>query len=304
LILFLALTVGSWIMPRIPRRVAYKLTQVVGAIGYVVARKPRDNIQNNLAVVMGNPATSRLVRAAALRAFQNNAKNWCDTLRLEETTKDEIEELVHVEGWERLDEALALGQGLILLGIHLGNIDIVGQIVAARGLKLTVPVENMQPEQLFRRVQKLRQSFGIKTVPLSAGPRPLLAALNRNEIVGVLCDRNIADTGVEVHFFDKPAIVSKGPAWLAGLSHAPVLMGVGIRTADNRFAGIVTPPINILRTGNRQSDHRENAQTIMSTAEALIRQYPDQWLMFANVWKEGPNPVGQELQHAARTASG
>jgi KDO2-lipid IV(A) lauroyltransferase len=304
LVLFLALTVGSWIVVRIPKRVMYALAAATGSIAYVVAVRPRRNVQNNLAHVTGASPTSLTVRSAALRAFQNNAKNWCDTLRLVKTSREDIEKSLHVEGWEKIEAALGQGQGLILVGLHLGNIDIVGQIVAARGLKFTVPVETMKPPALFRRVQRLRQMFGIKTVPLSAGPRPLLAALHRNEVVGVMCDRNIGGSGVEIEFFGRPATVSKGPAWLAGLSNAPVLMGVGIRRPDNGFAGFVTGPLDIVRTGDRHADHLANAQTIMTTAESLIKRHPDQWLMFAEVWQPTSVADIREFAESAESVGG
>ena len=304
MVLYVALSLGSWIIPRLPKWLVRAMAQGAGAIGYVVAKGPRHNIQDNLAVVMRMPSSSATVRWNALLAFQNNARNWCDTLRLEATSRRDIESIVNVEGWERLQRCLTLGNGVILLGLHLGNFDIVGQIVAARGLTMTVPVEEMEPAALFRRIQTLRQSLGINTVPLSAGPRPLLAALKRNEIVGILCDRNTSDSGVAVRFFGRTAIVSKGPAWLASLSDAPVLMGVGIRQSDDRFRGFVSGPLPIKRSGNRREDHRANAQTVISAAESWIGQYPDQWLMFANVWPDDPSTVSDVRRDISTVAEG
>ena len=53
LVLFLALTVGSWIVVRIPKRVMYALAAATGSIAYIVAVRPRRNVQNNLAHVTG-----------------------------------------------------------------------------------------------------------------------------------------------------------------------------------------------------------------------------------------------------------
>jgi len=284
--LYLALVVGSWVVPRIPRQLAYFVATCAGVVAFLLAQRSRRNSEANLSVVLGQQPISPPVRISAMLAFCYNARNWVDTLLLGRLSPADLESSIHLEGWEHLESALSEGKGVILVGLHLGNIDVVGQIVAARGIAMTIPVESMRPPALFRRLQRLRQSMGIKTVPVTESPRTLLEALQRNEIVALTCDRNLGDGGVEVRFFGRPTQVSKGPAWLATRSEAPVVMGYGLRRPDNGFDARVLAPLQMRRTGRRQADLQANAQTIMAQAESLIRAHPAQWMMFARLWPE------------------
>jgi phosphatidylinositol dimannoside acyltransferase len=282
--LYLAVTAGSVVVTVLSRRVAYALGSAAGSLAYLFSSRARHAIQGNLAVVFDRPADSPVVRRTARAAFRNNGRNWTDALRLGSTTKAEIERRVKIDGWDLLEAASTQGKGVILVGAHLGNIDVVGQIVAARGHQVTVPVEPVHPAALFRRTQRLRQSLGIHTVDTTTGARELLRALAGNQVVGIMADRNLAQTGVEVEFFGRPAIVSRGPAWLISKSEAPVLVGSGIRRPDGTFVGSVSA-LNVRRTGDPAADERANAQSIISAVEERIREHPEQWSMFVSVWK-------------------
>jgi lauroyl/myristoyl acyltransferase len=282
--LYYAIALGSAIIPRLPLWACYTMADGAGSIAYVTAFSARANIQRNLAVVMGCPEASISVRIAAWRAFRNNAKNWVDTLRLGSVSKEEIEHRLTVPNWPAFVESADSGEGLLLLCMHLGNIDLVGQLIAARGYKLTVPVEEMGDRRLFDRAQALRQQLGIDTVPLAQAPRKALTALKRGEVVAVLCDRRIGTAGVDVTFFGRNTTVSKGPAWMARKSKARVLIGYGVRSSSDKFAGYVHGPLELQRTDDEDADIKKNTQTIMAALESCIAQFPEQWVMFAPVW--------------------
>jgi len=285
----LTLTLGSLLVPYIPRSLAYLLARLAGSMAYLVALQARQNIKSNLAVVMGLPAQSSAVRRAARHAFTVNACNWVDTLRLAAVQPEELEQRVQLHGWQVFEQAVTRGGGVILLGVHLGNIDLAGQIVAARGFPFAVPVERMQPERLFRRIQRLRSAFGIRVVPTSSSPRPLLRSLRAGETVGLLCDRNVAGSGVSVSFFGRPFRASRGPAWLARNSAAEVIMACGLRRGQD-FEAYLFGPLSLRRTEDVDTDIVENTRLIMQTAEALIRRAPDQWLMFVPAWPAPERP--------------
>jgi lauroyl/myristoyl acyltransferase len=284
--LYIAVVASSWIVTRLPLRMAYGLASAAGTLAYLVSFRARRAIRANLSVVLSRPPASPVVRRTALAAFRNNSKNWVDSLRLASTSKSEVERRVHVEGWEIFEQAVREGKGVVLIGMHLGNIDVVGQIIAARGYPITVPVERMKPEKLFRRTQALRQSLGIRTVPADGSGRELVRALRAGQVVGILADRNTASGGIAVEFFGRPAHVSKGPAWLASRGDAAVLVGVGIRGPGGTFEAKVEA-VPVERNGDPAALSEVNAQTITRCVEARVREHPEQWCMFANVWNDG-----------------
>ncbi len=280
-LLYVLLRLVAWLLPRVPDELAYGVAGMVGQAAYYVMRSARHAILGNLSIVMALPPTHRVVRKAARNAFGNDAKNWVDTLRIRGATEQVLRERVKVDGWENLDHALREGKGAILLGLHLGNFDLVGQILMERGYGLTVPVERMKPEYLFRFVTEGRRSLGMNLVPIDRAPRELPRAIRAGKVVGLFGDRNVAGKAVCVNFFGKPALLPRGAVALARLTGAPILLAYGIRLSGETFHGFVGTPIWVAR----DADDTEEVSRLVPAMEHAIDSFPDQWLAFQPVWQ-------------------
>jgi KDO2-lipid IV(A) lauroyltransferase len=284
--LYFALRVTSWVMPLLPLRALYGLATAAGSIAYYAVPAARAGILANLAVAL--PGVSPRRRAYLGRcALCSDAKNWADTLRISRLTDDQIRTTVSVEGWERVVEAVGEGKGVVFVTMHLGNFDLVGQYVAARGYAMTIPVEQMQPARLFRYLVQLRASRGINVVPVEKVPLQVMRALRRGDIVGLAGDRDFSGGGVEVDFFGRPALLPGGPARLARRAGAPLLIGVGVRKPAGRYQAYVTERIALQHTEEEATDERENTARIARALEPFVRRFPDQWLAFSPIWPEG-----------------
>ena len=89
---------------------------------------------------------------------------------------------------------------------------------------MTVIVERLEPPELFDWFVRLRNDLGMTVVPLGPGAaRAVLQALADNEVVCLLCDRDIQGGGVEVEFFGERTTLPAGPATLGLRSGAPIL---------------------------------------------------------------------------------
>ncbi len=282
--LYFALRLGARVVPLVPVRLAHALASAAGICAFYLFRSPRAGITSNLAVVLALPASDRRVRAAARAAFRTDAKNWLDTLRIGRLQPEVIDALVDVHGYEHLQDALAQGRGVIIVSLHLGNYDLVGQVMAARGCRLTVPAERVEPEQLFHFLMAERRSQGVNVVPIERAPREMLRALRAGEAVGLTADRTIAGRSVQVDFFGQPAILPRGPAALARHSASPVLMAVGLRLPSGRFRGEISAPLSLVRTENADADEIENTSRLARLMETYIGRHPDQWLAFNSIW--------------------
>jgi lauroyl/myristoyl acyltransferase len=300
--LYLGLRVGARVLPAVPLRLSYALASLAGWIAYYVVIPARAGILANLAVALPQmPARTRCRVARA--AFQHDAKNWIDTLRISRLPDDELGELVAVVGWEQLSRALERGRGAILVSMHLGNFDLVGQILAARGLTVTVPVERMEPPELFDLLTRQRESRGIHTFPLDRAPRALVRALGRREVVGLTADRHLAGRAVCVPFFGRPAQLPRAPVALARATQAPVLFALGLRLPDNRFQAIfreLGAPADDPAAGR---DEEAAMRPIVGMMEEFVRRYPGQWMAFSPVWRpcadmNTPATMDQQIEAA------
>jgi KDO2-lipid IV(A) lauroyltransferase len=300
--LYLALRAARAVLPVLPLSVAYRLADLAGLLSFLIVHDARRAIRGNLAVVTGQPAGSRLVGRLARDAFANDAKNWVDTLRIHRVTEEELVQAVSVHGWDRLADAAAADRGVILVTMHLGNYDLVGQLITAKGLKLTIPVERMRPPALFDLLMAERRSKGINVVAIEEAPRAMLRALRSGEVVAVAGDRNISGRTVDVEMFGRTTAIPRGPVSLARRTGAPLLLGVGIRLPSRLFQGFVSEPIEIATTGDAEEDDRANAQRLVREMEGMISRFPGQWLVFTPVWPDSGKEATLTVEHTEVTA--
>ena len=153
------------------------------------------------------------LRRAVQDAFDSYARYWIDTFRLPTLPARVVEDGFTTEGYnEHIEGGLAEGRGVILALPHLGGWEWAGRWLTDQGHPVTVIVEQLDPPELFDWFVRLRRDLGMTVVPL--GPdagRAVLKALADNEVVCLLCDRNIGAGGVEVEFFGERTTAALRP---------------------------------------------------------------------------------------------
>ena len=287
---YLSFRLGERLAPRLPRRLGYRLADAAGDLSWLFNRRGRRAVRWNLGQVLGRPPPRRMVRTV----FRHGARNYYDTFMIPALSRAELLALVEVPSWEPLDRALSRGRGAIMVGGHISSVSLAGQAVAAAGYPITCVAERVEPPELDVLLHRLRSAGGIRMLPLETdSSRALLAALGRNEVVGLVMDRDVAGTGVEVPFYGAPARLPGGAALLAIRSGAPILSAVAYRTPDQRFRGEIGEPIEIERGASLAEGVAATTRRIGERLERLIAVHPEQWTVFQPIWPmaaavEGP----------------
>src|SRR4030095_11386461 len=99
-------------------------------------------------------------------------------------------------------------------------------------------VEQLQPPALHQLVADLRGGFGVRVITVGRESlRQMIAALRRNELVGIASDRDVAGTGRWRPFFGVTTRVSTAGATLALRTNATVLPAFAYRTGLLTGAG-------------------------------------------------------------------
>jgi lauroyl/myristoyl acyltransferase len=270
---------------------------VAGAIGttvgFAVARVQRDKrrmVARHLRRAMGPDLTPGQVGRAVDGAFDSYAHYWVDSFRLPGLTTAQVDAGFWADGYERIPDALADGNGVILALPHLGGWEWAGRWIADRPHPITAVVEPLAPPEVFDWFRDLRSSLGMTVVPLgpTAGAT-VLRALRANHVVCLLSDRDLQGGGVPVDFFGEKTTLPAGPATLAIRTGAPILPTAVYFTPerDGHF-GLVRPPIPIVRTGRLRDDVAAVTQALAFELEGLIRRAPEQWHLFQPNWPSDP----------------
>lgn len=284
-----AFRTGSLLARGIPGVVADSLANPIGFGANVANAERRAMIERHLARV--NPSWSPWrLRRGAQAAFESYARYWLESFRLPNLSARTVEAGMTVDGYDHVTAALAEGHGVIIALPHLGGWEWAGRWLADRGHELTVVVEKIEPPQLFDWFRGLRSKLGMNVVAL--GPdagREILGALNRNDIVCLLSDRNIGGSGVPVDFFGERTTLPGGPATLSIRTGAPILPTAVYFTdrTDGHF-GLVRPPLPVVRHGKLREDVGRITQHLADELEFLIRRHPEQWHLFQPNWPSDP----------------
>lgn len=253
----------------------------------------RQMVERHLQRLHGRRLGPAELRREVHRTFDSYARYWMESFRLPGMTPADLDRQMVAEGIPLLDAALEGGNGVVMALPHLGGWDFGGAWLATQGYPITVVVEPLQPPELFEWFASFRRTLGLTVVPL--GPdagRIVLSALRRNEVVGLLCDRDIDGTGVEVDFFGERTTLPAGPVTLALRTGAPVLP-TAVYFDGRGHRGVIRPPLALARSGSLRADVATGTQLLADALQELIAHAPEQWHVLQPNWPSDREAEGQ-----------
>lgn len=190
-------------------------------------------------------------------------------------------------GAQHVDEALALGRGVLFLTPHLGCFEIAPQAYAQRygqAQPMTVLFRPSRQAWLREVMRTARERPGLATAPTTlAGVKQLIKALKKGESLGLLPDQvPPLGMGVWEPFFGRDAYTMTLAVRLAQQTGANVLMAWGERLPWGRGYRVHVQPLPAaLPLENAQA-----VRAINAALESLIRACPQQYLWGYARYKE------------------
>lgn len=170
---------------------------------------------------------------------------------------------------------------------HFANLEVEGTAITGRNMPLMIvyrAANNPFVNWLLLAVRK--HGIGAEFAPKgTTAARELIAALGRGSHAGLLVDQKMND-GIAVPFFGRDAMTAPALAQLALKSDRPIVPLQIERLSGARFRITVHPPLEIERTGDRETDVYNIMVQVNATLEDWIRQHPDQWFWLHNRWSD------------------
>ena len=259
----------------------------LGTLAYLTRPEQRRAIIANQRQVVG-PAGGLRLHWQAWRVFMNSLRNYHALLRILALTDQQLQALVEMRGREYLDEALQRGRGAIVLGAHVGNLNLLAPYMALVSPLAGLIVEPVKPPELFEFVSAVRARTGLRLLPADRdGVRQAMRLLRDNGVLAVVGDRYLGANGTPVRFFGRPAMLPHGPVVLALRTEAPLLPVTLYSRPGGRQVAELRPPLELVDTGDRHEDLRANMRLVAAAVEETIRAAPHQWVMLDPVWVDG-----------------
>ena len=236
-------------------------------------------------------ASDREIRSAARRAFSSYVRYWFESFRLPRLSVPTVERGISIDGFQHVLDGVAAGNGVILALPHLGGWEWAGRWMTAQGYRLTVVVEQLANAELFEWFRSLRADLGMTVVPAGPDTAAVVSkALRANEVVCLLCDRDLQGGGIEVDFFGERTTLPGGPAMLS-LRTGAVVLPVAVYFTDryNGHHAVVHPPLPGRREGvSLREDVECLTQQLARELESLVSTAPEQWHLFQPNWPSDP----------------
>src|ERR1700694_5112737 len=138
-----------------PRSWAYALAVLAARFAYWFSPLARPRLEFNLQVACPDLG-ARELRQITWRNFRNHAKAYADLMMLPRTPVSSMRSLLKVKGLENLEEARALGKGVMAVSCHMGSYEVVSAIWAATLTPVSFFAEELEPRALFEWYRKTR----------------------------------------------------------------------------------------------------------------------------------------------------
>jgi phosphatidylinositol dimannoside acyltransferase len=251
-------------------------------------------LEGNLRRVIGSQAPGGQLRGLSRQAMRSYARYWLEAFRLPVMPADRLAAGMRESGHlPAAFECLAAGRGVIFALPHMGNYELVGAWVIARGTgSITVVAERLKPESVYRRFVAFREGLGMEVLPASGGAQRfgiLAQRLRAGRPIALVCDRDLTGTGIGVEFFGETARMMGGAAALAVQTRA-ALMPVILWFEGDHWGVHVHPEIPVPAGGDGQQKAAAMMQQVACLFEAGIRAHPQDWHMLQRVFTADLDP--------------
>lgn len=271
------------------RRLSFRRAGDIGEwLGYLIYRPfgmRRAVVERQVRAAFPGLAEQEVLRIAR-ESYGNLGRTSIETAVLPKYAPEKIVRLFDIiEGWEIVEQKLALGRGVIFVAGHLGNWELGGSYIASRGLRMEAVARRMQNPLFDAYLTDRRLSLGVHVIHDADAVRQVPRVLRAGGIAGFLFDQGAAGlASTWVPFFGRYAKTPRGPAVFALRLDTPIVFTCAVREPDGWYS-MKFEDITVERTGDRERDVDAIVGAYTNALERWVRRYPEQYFWQHRRWK-------------------
>jgi KDO2-lipid IV(A) lauroyltransferase len=250
--------------------------------------------------------TAERVRQVARGAYEHLGRTAVEAALLPTLSPERVVSLFDGEGdWSVMARAHAAGRGVIVVTGHIGNWELAGAYIAARGVPVEGVTRRMANPLFDRYLTTTRQRAGLGVIADADAVRRIPRALRAGHVVALVADQGLKGmASTFVPFFGRLAKTPRGPGVFALRLGVPVLVGTAVRLPSGRYRALVEP-VEVTPTGDRERDVDAVVARYTAVLERWVREYPEQYLWHHRRWRRRPEdepgtPAGETAPAATQ----
>ena len=274
------------VVAALPLRLLFVLGNVTGFVSWLVLGKYRRLARHNLRIAFGAEKSSRELGRLARRNFQRLSTNLLSSIKLSTAPYETWKKRIVVENFEVLDRHLRAGRPVVLVLSHLGNWELIAQIVPRllAGFRISTVYQKLENRFIDAYVHRLRAHTGAQLFDRKEGFQKPIELLRAGGLIGILSDQHAGDHGLWTPFFGRLASTSPLPALLAKRTNAVIVAAALYTDGVARWRLVVEPALD---------PKNESVESLTSKTNEIIaqqvRRAPEDWFWLHNRWKT-PQP--------------
>jgi KDO2-lipid IV(A) lauroyltransferase len=285
---YAALRGALGVMRRLSIRRAGAVGAAIATFGYRPLGVRRDVVERQLRVAFPELDAAEIARIARA-AYAHLGRVAVEAALLPLHGAHHVLELFDdADGWEVVERARAAGSGILFVTGHLGNWELAGSYVAARGIPVDAIARHMANPLFDRYLTRTRERIGMRIVHDERAVSQVPRAIRARRAVAMLTDQEtVGLASTWVPFFGRLAKTPRGPAVFALRLGAPLVFGCALRQSSGRYR-MSFEEIAVERTGDVEADVDRIVASYTATLERWVRRAPDQYFWHHRRWKYAP----------------
>ena len=278
----------------IPLSLRRILAFFIARLAYYISLKHRLITIHNLMRSFPDRPLKEIIRLAK-ESYISAALVVVDFLDIPYLNKNNLHQWISIEGLDNYTEACKKGKGVLIFSAHFGNWEIGNAALAIMTQPFIFVYRVFDSPFLERIITDVRASYGNISLSKENAMRPMIRLLKNGATINLLIDQNVTwYEGVFVDFFGRKACTTPGMALLPLHTKAQVLPVFTRRLPDGKYLLKIGKKVEIVSSGNRDTDVLINTQNFTKIIEEKIRQYPEQWFWIHQRWKTNLYQVKQK----------
>jgi KDO2-lipid IV(A) lauroyltransferase len=208
-----------------------------------------------------------------------------DAIRMQDMSLEEVAARCPMVNAHHLEEAIARGDGVILISAHYGGWEVGGLALMSLVKNVRTVFRPLDNEFLERDLARIRSRTGAEVLDRKRAAREMMKALSENAVVVLLPDQAVLPReGVLVPFFGRKAWTTPVPAKIADRRGSTIVFAFCIPHETGHRLEFENP-IRVDQLSAAERDPVMLTARINDVISQRIADHPELWLWMHDRWK-------------------